>query len=93
MKVLALLLLLSACNTDPTLGGACAARCDCPQNNAPVKCPGEWQCNSDVSSAFGHADHRCEYRCTQECDSTGISTCRAGEECANNRCTMRKGCN
>lgn len=74
---------LSACNTNPLRGGACAAKCDCPQNNAPIKCPGEWQCN---------AEQRCEYRCTQTCEDGGISGCRADEECANNRCTMRKGC-
>ena len=63
--------LLAGCGSDPTLGGSCNATCDCPVINAPIKCVGEWDCNSNK---------RCQYTCKSTCDSSGALASGSQEE-------------
>jgi hypothetical protein len=84
-RALALFFSLAFLACGPTsLGGPCNQRCDCPQNNAPVKCPGEWVCNTAKT---------CEYQCKAACDNSGgISTCPVDHECNGSICSTRVGC-
>ena len=66
-----------------TLAGPCKARCDCPQLNAPIKCPGEWACNAQLT---------CEYTCKNTCDLGGVYTCSSSDDCNGSICSSRVGC-
>jgi hypothetical protein len=62
VRWLLLLLSLAACGQTLT-AGACTTDCDCRQDlNAPIKCVGEWACNTN---------HVCEYGCRDLCASDG----------------------
>jgi hypothetical protein len=83
MRPVLLLLLLSFSCGQSTLGGPCQQTCDCPKLNAPVKCPGEWKCNSNKT---------CEYECKSTCEAGTVFTCRAEEDCNGSICSERKAC-
>ena len=75
--------LLVACGGNPKLGGPCKATCDCTATNAPLTCPGEWVCNTTST---------CEYTCKSTCNSSGVSTCGADEDCNGVLCSSRRAC-
>ena len=81
-RALLLALLLSGCGS-PTLGGACKVTCDCPSLNAPLKCVGEWGCNTQGT---------CEYTCKSLCGTGGVFTCGIADDCNGSFCSARKGC-
>jgi len=56
-----------------TIGPPCTGVCSCANLNAPVKCPGQWQCN---------ADKLCEYSCSEPCLGDG-GCALASETCTN----------
>lgn len=70
-------------NPPSTLAGPCQTTCDCdPTMNAPIRCPGQWECN---------ADQRCEYSCGDDCLEDGgcadtKKTC-TGVACVTSRAT------
>jgi hypothetical protein len=74
--------LLSACGP-ANLGGPCNTTCDCKLTTAPVKCPGEWICN---------AQSTCEYTCKNPCETGGVYTCSASDDCNGSICSSRLGC-
>ena len=59
----------------------CNTNCDCTAKDAPVKCPGEWACNTG----------NCEYQCRSQCSQLPY-TCATDEECNGTICSARKGC-
>lgn len=69
MRWLALALFLSCAPS--TIGPPCTGVCSCQGLNAPVRCPGQWQCN---------ADKLCEYSCSEPCLGDGGCTL-ASETC------------
>ena len=74
------ILALGGCGAShPELDGPCQATCDCTQDHAPIKCPGEWTCN---------AQKTCEYVCRPSCEGA-VYTCPDGTDCQNGICTER----
>lgn len=72
------------CGQPSTIAGPCKTVCDCNANmNAPIRCPGQWDCN---------ADKQCEYTCRDTCLDDG--GCRIeGETCSGVVCiTPRTSC-
>jgi hypothetical protein len=81
-SVLILLVTGTACGP-ANLGGPCNTTCDCKLTTAPVKCPGEWICN---------AQSTCEYTCKNTCQTGGVYTCSASDDCNGSICSSRLGC-
>ncbi|GEM_PF-1942261 len=73
------LFVLGACGGAP----ACKTACDCPAMNAPIRCPGEWGCN---------LSNTCEYTCKNTCETGGVFTCGADDDCNGSICSARKAC-
>ncbi len=68
--------------TPSTTAGACQSTCDCnPNVNAPIKCPGTWDCN---------AKKLCEYSCKDVCAEDG--GCPAGQACTGALCVTPRSC-
>lgn len=75
-KLLAVAALLLVGCAPSTLAGPCTSTCDCPQLNAPVRCPGRWECN---------AQKTCEYSCFETCEADG-GCATAGKTCSDSFC-------
>lgn len=74
---------LAACGpVRPELDGTCESFCDCKRGDAPLRCPGEWLCNTD---------HVCEYTCSDNLCSGEVTTCPAYTECNGTFCSAREG--
>ena len=78
LVVIAALMASSGCGTAVE---SCTTACDCKRTDAPVRCPGEWACNSGT----------CEYACKSQCSQLPY-TCATNEECNGSVCSARKGC-
>ncbi|MCA2981462.1 MAG: hypothetical protein INH41_05280 [Myxococcaceae bacterium] len=76
------LLVMLGCGPS-TLGGTCTATCDCPALAAPVRCPGEWTCNTA---------RRCEYVCQDVCGSGVDAGCASPRVCRGSICSERATC-
>jgi hypothetical protein len=65
-----------SCADTSTTRGPCTNSCQCQGPNAPIKCPGAWECN---------ASKVCEYTCKDLClDDGGCAT--AGQACNGSLC-------
>lgn len=69
--------------TPSTLAGPCQTTCDCDANmNAPIRCPGRWECNPQKT---------CQYSCFETCTEDG-GCATAGKTCSDSFCKEAVSC-
>jgi len=76
---------ISCCRPSST-AGPCSTSCDCTQTaTAPLKCPGEWSCNTDKI---------CEYTCRDVCGAASGTDagCATPLTCVGSTCSDRASC-
>jgi hypothetical protein len=74
----------NGCGCAPsTTAGPCQSTCDCSATmNAPIKCPGRWECNPQKT---------CQYSCFETCmEDGGCAT--AGKTCTDSFCKTTVSC-
>lgn len=74
----------NGCGCAPsTTAGPCQTTCDCSATmNAPIKCPGRWECNPQKT---------CQYSCFETCTEDG-GCVTAGKTCLDSFCKTTLSC-